>query len=149
MSAERVLIDTNILVYATDSASPRCPAASALLAASTSGSFLGCVAPQILLEFVSVVTNARRVASVRTPADAWSAADSFAQAFTMLIPPANLFARVSSLGTMLGTRAQDVFDLAIAVTALESDVRTIYSYDSTVFSRVPGVTVREPVAVFR
>jgi hypothetical protein len=33
--------------------------------------------------------------------------------------------------------------------ALESDVRTIYSYDSTVFSRVPGVTVREPVAVFR
>jgi predicted nucleic acid-binding protein len=90
MSAERVLIDTNVLVYATDSASPRCPAASA-----------------------------------------------------------NLVARVSSLGTMLGTRAQDVFDLAIAVTALESDVRTIYSYDSTVFSRVPGVTVREPVAVFR
>lgn len=147
MSAERVLIDTNVLVYATDSASPHCPAASAILAAAASGSFLGCVAPQILLEFVSVVTNPRRVVSVLAPADAWSAADSFTRAFTMLTPPADLFARVSALGRTLGTRAQDVFDLAIAVTALESDVRAIYSYDSTVFSRVPGMTVREPTAV--
>lgn len=147
MSAERVLIDTNVLVYATDSASPHCPAASALLAAAATGGFLGCVAPQILLEFVSVVTNHRRVASVRTPADAWSAADSFAQAFEMLTPPADLFARVALLGRTLGTRAQDVFDLAIAVTALESDVRAIYSYDSTVFSRVSGMSVREPMTV--
>jgi len=144
MSAERVLIDTNVLVYATDTASPHCPASSALLGAVAAGSFLACVAPQVLLEFVSVVTSPKRVASARTAEEAWLVADSFAQSFDVLAPPADLYQRASVLGRSLGLRTQDVFDLAIAVTALGSSVGIIYSYDPAVFSRVPGITVRVP-----
>jgi predicted nucleic acid-binding protein len=144
MPAERVLIDTNVLVYATDTASPHCPASSALLGAVASGSFLACVAPQVLLEFVSVVSSPKRVASARAADEAWGVADSFAQSFEVLTPPADLYQRASVLGRRLGLKMQDVFDLAIAITALESGVGIIYSYDSAVFSRVPGITVRVP-----
>ena len=39
---------------------------------------------------------------------------------------------------------QDVLDLAIAITALESGAAIIYSYDPAVFSRVLGIIVRVP-----
>src|SRR5688572_25687456 len=57
MPAEHVLVDTNVFVYGADLASPHFPAASAFLDAVAAGSFHGCVTPQVLLEFVSVVTN--------------------------------------------------------------------------------------------
>ena len=144
MSAERALIDTNVLVYSSDSTSPHNPASTALLAAAQTGSFLGCVSPQILLEFVSVVTNPKRVASARAADEAWMAAEAFAQAFELVVPPIDLFARVATLGRTLGMKAQEVFDLAIGITAVEAGVGIVYTYDSTVFSRVPGLIVREP-----
>lgn len=60
------------------------------------------------------------------------------------MPPADLYQRASVLGRRLGLKMQDVFDLAIAITALESGVGVTCSYDSGVFSRVPGITVRVP-----
>jgi predicted nucleic acid-binding protein len=135
MPGERVLIDTNVLVYATDTACPHCPASSALLGAVASGSLLACV---------SVVSSPKRIASARPAEEAWGVADSFAQSFEVLMPPADLYQRASVLGRRLGLKMQDVFDLAIAITALESGVGVTCSYDSGVFSRVPGITVRVP-----
>jgi predicted nucleic acid-binding protein len=147
MSAERVLIDTNVFVYAMDAASPRCAAASTFLDDVTSGGFFGCIAPQVLFELVSVVTNPKRVASVRTAQEAWAVADSLADALAMLTPPANLYFQMSELGRSLGVKAQDVFDLSLAITALDAGVSVVYTFDPAVFSRVSGITVRTPGVV--
>jgi predicted nucleic acid-binding protein len=144
MSAERVLVDTNVFVYATDTDSPHCPAASAFLEAVASGRFLGCVTPQVLLEFVSVVTNPKRVVAVRTAEEAWAAADAFAASLTMIVPPEDLYARASALARSLKLAKQDVFDLAIAITALHGDVSVVCTFDTSVFSRVPGMVARTP-----
>ena len=146
MSVERVLVDTNVFVYATDTQSPHCPAASAFIDAVASGSFIGCVTPQVLLEFVSVVTNPKRVITVRTPEEAWAAADGFAASLSVVVPPEDLYARASKLAQSLKVARQDVFDLAIAITALYGDVSIVYTFDTSVFSRVPGMTVRTPTA---
>jgi predicted nucleic acid-binding protein len=107
-------------------------------------SAVGCITAQVLLEFVSVVTNPKRLASARTATDAWTVADSFAGALTMISATPNLYARASAMGRSLNLARQDVFDLAIAITALEASVTTIYSFDMSVFSKVPGITVRVP-----
>ena len=58
MSAEdRALIDTNVLLYAGDQDSKYYPAANALCAAAAAGDVSACIAPQVLLEYVSIVTN--------------------------------------------------------------------------------------------
>jgi hypothetical protein len=37
-----------------------------------------------------------------------------------------------------------VFDLALAVTVLDAGVSIVYAFDTSVFSRVPGLTARVP-----
>ena len=144
MSADWVLVDTNVFVYATDEASPFCPAASAFLDVAGQGSFVACVAPQILLEFVSVVTNPKRVAVARSAEEAWTTAEAIADAFMVLQPPVDLFERALTLGRTLGMRKQDVFDLTLGLTALASDVTRVCTYDSSLFSKLPGLTAERP-----
>jgi predicted nucleic acid-binding protein len=146
MPAERVLVDTNVFVYATDSASPHSPAASTFLDAVAAGRFHGCVTLQVLLEFVSVVTNPKRVATVRTPEEAWAVADKIAASFTVLAPPDDLYARTSALAQSLKLARGHVFDLAIALTALNANVTTVWTFDVSVFTRVPGMTAHTPGA---
>ena len=61
MPVEPGLVDTNVLVYALDADAPHHAVARALLEAAREGSSSLYVTPQILCEFYSIVTNARRV----------------------------------------------------------------------------------------
>jgi predicted nucleic acid-binding protein len=146
MPAERVLVDTNVFVYATDSTSPHGPAALAFLETIASGKVEGCVTPEVLLEFVSVVTNPQRVANVRTPVEAWDVADQIAASFTVLAPPEDLYSRASTLGRELELARGHVFDLALALTALHAGVTTVWTFDVSVFTRVPGMAAHTPGA---
>jgi predicted nucleic acid-binding protein len=146
MPAERVLVDTNVFVYAADSTSPHCPAASDFLDAIAAGRFHGCVTPQVLFEFVSVVTNPKRVTVARTADEAWNVADRIAESFTVLPTPIDVYARASALGRSLDVARAHVVDLAIALTALYSNVTTVWTFDVSVFTRVPGLTAHTPGA---
>ena len=48
------------------------------------------------------------------------------------------------LSEKLGVKGADVFDLAIAATAIRAEIKIIYTFDAQIFSRVPGLEVREP-----
>ncbi len=145
MSAEdRALIDTNVLLYAGDQDSKYYPAANALCAAAVAGDVSACVSPQVLLEYVSIITNPKRVANAITAAEAWEDVDEFLAAFSLITPGPDHVERIVPLAKDLGIKGPEVFDLAIAATMLGAGVGTVYTYDSTVFSRVPGITVRTP-----
>jgi len=73
MSVEPGLIDANVLVYAMDADAPQHAASRALLDVARDTSATLYVTSQILCEFYSIVTNARRVPKPRSPADALSA----------------------------------------------------------------------------
>jgi predicted nucleic acid-binding protein len=73
MSVEPCLIDANVLVYAMDADAPQHAASRALLEAARDPSATLYVTSQVLCEFYSIVTNARRVPTPRSPADALGA----------------------------------------------------------------------------
>ena len=68
MLVEPGIVDTNVLIYALDTAAPQ-HASSFWDAARTDAATLF-VIPQILCEFYSVMTNPRRVARPRAAAEA-------------------------------------------------------------------------------
>lgn len=73
MFVEPGLIDANVLVYALDRDAPQHTASRDLLEAARDPSTTLYVTSQVLCEFYSVVTNARRVPAPRSPADALGA----------------------------------------------------------------------------
>ena len=70
MSVEPGIIDANVLVYAMDADAPQHAASRALLDAAREATAVLYVTSQVLCEFYSIVTNARRVFRPRPPADA-------------------------------------------------------------------------------
>jgi predicted nucleic acid-binding protein len=144
MSSEFVLVDTNVWIYAANRSADQHAAALGVRKAAIAGTIAACVTTQILFEYVATVSNPKRVQAPIDAAAAWSAAAKIKTLFPVLSVPDDLFARASELGTNLGLKGADVFDLAIAITALHHKVTEVYTFDPAVFSRVPSITVRTP-----
>lgn len=143
-ASERVILDTNVLVYAGDTRAPQHATSKAMRMAAARGEFEAFVTTQILLEFVAVVTNPKRVASPIGITAAWTEVNRFMMAFPVLGPTSDDIREVGRLAESLNFSGAKIFDLSIAVTALRASVTVIYTYDDAVFSRVPGLTVRTP-----
>ena len=133
----RAIIDTNVLVYAADARAPQHAAAQALRDTAAHGEFIGHLTTQVVLEFVSVVTSPRRVASPRGITEAWAEIRRLTTAFPVLTLEDGDIRTVAELSENLGVKGADVFDLAIAATALRSGVNVVYTFDPRVFARVP------------
>jgi predicted nucleic acid-binding protein len=73
MLVEPGIADTNVLIYALDTAAPQHAAARALLDAARTDTTTLFVTSQILCEFYSVMTNPRRIARPRDAAEALTA----------------------------------------------------------------------------
>jgi hypothetical protein len=73
-------------------------------------------------------------------------ADKIATSFSVLAPPDDLYTRASTLGRSLNLARGHVFDLAIGLTALHSNVTTVWTFDVSVFTRVPGMMAHTPGA---
>ena len=91
MSIEPGLVDANILVYALDADSPQHAASRALLEAARDAATTLYVTSQVLCEFYSIVTNARRVPRPRSPSDALSVISALLVFLHVLPTPAQLW----------------------------------------------------------
>lgn len=143
-SPDRVLVDTNVLVYAYNSDAAEHAASRALVEQGGVGSLAACLCPQVLLEFLVAVTNPKRVRNARSVAQASLLVEELAAALPLIQPPSDVHARVVGLyrgGASFG-RAQ-AYDLALAATMLANGVSRVCSFDD-VFERVPGITVVRP-----
>lgn len=85
MPVEPGIVDTNVLIYALDTAAPQHTAALALLNAAREDGATLYVTSQILCEFYSVVTNPRRVARPRGAAEAMTVLSEML-AFLQVLP---------------------------------------------------------------
>lgn len=142
--SEPGLVDTNVLIYASDRQAPQHEASLALLDEAAAGSLDLCVTRQILLEYVATATNPKRMKYPITAAQAWAEVGKFQSAFRVLPVPADLIDRVERQATALGLSGPDVYDVSHAQTALAAGVVYVFSYDHGVFARIGGLKAETP-----
>jgi toxin-antitoxin system PIN domain toxin len=141
-----IALDTNVLVYAHREGAPEhARARVAVLAALDSSDGWGICLPTVS-EFWSIVTHPKMPGGPSSPSVA-------ARFFHSLItdghgniwsPGPGFGQRLMGWAVELGIRGKRMFDLQIAVIALEYGVREIWTHDRT-FQSVPGVKVRDPL----
>jgi predicted nucleic acid-binding protein len=77
MSADRALVDTNVLVYSAYPSAVQHTDSRALVESAKDPAAGLCVFPQILAEFFAVVTNPKRVTPPKTAEEGLQAIEQF------------------------------------------------------------------------
>jgi predicted nucleic acid-binding protein len=144
MSVEPGIVDANVLVYALDADAPQHAASRALLDAGRNSAATLYVTSQILCEFYSIVTNARRVSRART-ADEALIAISGLLAFLHVLPiPARAVEGWLDLLRRHPVTGGDVFDLQIVATMEANGIQRIYTFNADDFNVFPELAVVKP-----
>ena len=146
MFNEPTFNDTNIFVYASLPEVPQHKASAGLLAHASDEETTFCIAPQVLSEYFSVVTNPRRVTAPIEAELALSVIEYILDApgIYLLEPPGDLVRQWVKVARKRSLSKGEVFDAQLAVIMLANNVRTIYTYDVKGFSRFEGLNVRCP-----
>jgi uncharacterized protein len=143
MPVEPGIIDANVLVYAMDADAPQHGASRALLEAARDTSATLYVTPQILCEFYSTVTNARRVPKPRSPDDALAALSGLLRFLHVLPVPVHTVEGLLGLLRRHPVTGGDIFDLQIVATMKANGIQRIYTFntdDFRVFSELEVLT---------
>jgi hypothetical protein len=144
MSVEPGIIDANVLVYAMDADAPQHVASRALLEAARGTSATLYVTSQILCEFYSIVTNARRVPKPRSSADALSAISGLLAFLHVLPIPVHAVEGWLSLLRRHPVTGGDIFDLQIVATMQTNGIHRIYTFNTDDFEAFPELAVVTP-----
>lgn len=144
MPVEAGVVDTNVLVYALDADAPHHASSRASLEAGRDGATALYVTSQILCEFYSVVTNARRVQRPRSPADALAAISSLFGFLVVLPVPTHAIEELLRLLRRRPAIGADVFDLQILTTMKVNGIARTYTFNGGDFTGFPEVDVLTP-----
>jgi toxin-antitoxin system PIN domain toxin len=142
-----IVVDTNLLVYAHRSAMPEHIAARrALDTASRRADGWG-LATASLLEFWSVVTHPAATGRPSTPGEARAFIEALVAAGAHLLAPGPAIAqRILEAADRLRVVGPRVFDLHVAVTALDHGATELWSHDRG-FITLPGLRLVDPLTV--
>ena len=146
MSVEPGVLDANILVYAVEAGAPRHAISRALIEAARVPATTLYLTSQVLCEFYSVVTNPRRVAAPRSPAEAIDAISALLAlpGIRLLSTPARAVAGWMALLKRHPVTGGDVFDLQLVATMLANDIQRIYTFNTVDFEVFPELTAIAP-----
>jgi uncharacterized protein len=146
MSIEPGLLDANVLVYAVEADAPQHASSRALIEATSDPATILYLTSQSLCEFYSIVTNRRRVAVPRSPAEALQAISTLlALPGMQLLPtPANAVPGWMALLQRHPVTGGDVFDLQLVATMQAHNIQRIYTYNAKDFEVFPELTVVAP-----
>jgi len=140
-----IALDTNLLIYAHRSATPEHHAARAAIEAAcdTPG---GCgIALPSVAEFLGIVTHP---ASSGGPSPPTVAADFLAALWEggidVLGPGPSFAARLSRSAADLGVAGARIFDLQIALCALDGGATELWTHDRN-FVKIPGLILKDPL----
>ena len=131
------LIDSNILVYATDAESALHEEAKLLFSRCLEGQIKGVLAQQNLLELINVLVKYYKKESSFATKTARVYSDKFALRIISPLPTTfALFDKLSSQSKKL-----DTYDLYLAATALDNGVDSIITNNSKDFKGIEGLEV--------
>ena len=140
-----MLLDANILLYATDAGSPQHQPAAALLTSLMNGTRRVALPWQTIGAFVRISTNPRAYVSPATGPEAWAWVEGWLSRDVTWIPPATAAtARVyGQLSSQLSVTGNLVPDAMLAALAIEHGLE-LWSTD-TDFARFGGLRWRNPL----
>jgi hypothetical protein len=146
MSVDPGVPDANVLVYAVNADAPQHAASRALLDAASDPTVTLYVTSQILCEFYSLITNARRVAVVSSSAQALSIISAILAlpGLFVLPTPARAVAAWMQLLQRHPVAGGDVFDLQIVATMQANGIQRIYTFNADDFAVFPELAVLTP-----
>jgi predicted nucleic acid-binding protein len=142
-SADLALVDTNVLVYALFPEAPQHAAARALLDRAEKEDAGLCGSLTVVSEFLSIVTDSRRVSPSRSPEDAAQAVENILALPGMrLIPiPPDVVDRVLALVRAYRVTGASLFDFQIMATMLGNGITRVYTYNRPDFTSAQENTV--------
>ena len=133
------MVDANVLVYAFDRRAPQHEASRALLEAGRTGATTLYVSSQVLCEFYSIVTNARRVLKPRSSMDSLTAIADILGFIRVLPVPITAINEVMSLLHRRPVTGGEIFDLQIVATMKLNAVKRIYTFNTQDFGPFPEI----------
>src|SRR5262249_10951319 len=142
--AAPALLDTNVLVYAAYRQSPLYGPAAELLARGLRERGLYCIAPQNLVEFAAVTTRRRHGATALSSDDVARMTDLLyrSRTLTKIYPQRATVSRMIREGVALGIYGSAWYDLFLAMTMRDADVRVIITEDVRHFQKFPFLAAR-------
>ena len=146
ITSELGLLDTNILVYAADQASPFHQAARILRQKGLRKELSLCVCPQVLNEFFAVVTNPKRVSNPRDQKEALREMERYYHSKNILkiYPSSAIIERIMDLLRRYEVTRQEIFDVQLVATMLANNVTRLYTYNQSHFIRFKEIEALTP-----
>ncbi len=140
-----MMLDANILLYATDSSSPRFDQSSAIVTSLMNGTRRVAIPWQTIGAYVRISTNPRVYLNPATGAEAWAWVEGWLARDVTWIPPATeATARVyGEIARRTPVTGNLVPDAMLAALAIEHGLE-LWSAD-TDFARFPGLRWRNPL----
>jgi toxin-antitoxin system PIN domain toxin len=142
-----IAVDTNLLVYAHRTGAPQHRAARLALERAANDDAGWGIALASLAEFWSVVTHPASAGRPSTPVEAAAFVRSLllSGGAQLWQPGAGFPDRFLMLAADHSIRGSRIFDLQIALTAVENGAREIWTHDRN-FLSLPGLRIRDPLA---
>ena len=138
------LIDTNVLIYSYDQTQKLHPPSYNLLECATAGGINAFISQQNLLEFLSVVTNFKRVEHPLSIDEALQKIAFYATRFPLICPlPKTLFTFVDLI-SKYPTLGDRTFDLYLSATALDNGITQICTWNVKHFKTISELTAKTP-----
>lgn len=140
-----IVLDTNILIYAHRSGTSEHQAARQAVEQAYAQGACGIALPSIA-EFWSIVTHPKSVGGPSKPQEAQSFIDALVNelGFHICLPGLDFSQRLMQLAGDLGITGIRIFDLQIALIALENSATHIWTHDRN-FVGVPGLKIHDPI----
>jgi hypothetical protein len=144
--AAMIAVDTNILVYAHRGAVPEHRRARRALEAAAADTRGWGISVGTLCEFWSVVTHPAAAGRPSPPDVALAFIDALVTGGDMQlwVPRVGFGMRLARLGLDLGVRGVRIFDLQIALVAIEQGAQELWTHDEA-FVRIPGLRLHDPL----
>ena len=143
--ASDLFTDTNILVYATDAASPwHQPATAALQAARRDGTRL-ILSPQILREYLATATRSNVTGSGPSITQILENVRRFRELFTLVEENDAVVARLASLVGQLPVAGKQVHDANIVATMQAHGISRLLTHNVAHFTRFSGLITVIPL----
>jgi predicted nucleic acid-binding protein len=131
------LLDSNVIVYAADKASPYHKVSKSLRDKGVKGEVFLCVCPQVLIEFFAIVTDPKRVKKPISSSQAIKEVEKYfiAPNILKIFPNALSFKKLIELAKKYKVKKQEIFDLKLVATMLSNGINKIYTFNFQDFSK--------------
>jgi predicted nucleic acid-binding protein len=143
----KILLDSNILVYAYDKLSVNHEQAKNIMGKAFGGEIEAYLSPQILYEFFAVVTNPKKAASPMNSDDAaelcldlWGCSE-----IEKVNPTSSATSQVFGFVKKKKLSSAKIFDCILAVTAIENKIDVIYTENVRDFKDYDSIKVVNPL----